>query len=308
MSHKTNLLIIAPGDIRKRFLGALIDAYKENDIIVDYLGYNNHVPDENELSDATDNKNAVLYFFPGNRSPRTIINHFFLINKSGKKVPVGLVPIKDNLNDFVQCAAKVHTRIKDVLTMALLAQRHPRYIRITNRIETILNEKPDRFPFFKWTGDVIFREDMVKGLNGGIGIALYVGHGRPVGWVGYYGLRIRHFENPENPIGAMISLCCHTASRRKVGISFAEQMVLKGISASGVGAVTSTLYSDNTRWAVQLTDIISSEVYNIGDLLIKACPLNDSAYKPYRLFGDPLSPIQTSLHCVENANNIKVYI
>lgn len=301
------ILIIAPGNTRIQFLGALINAYHVNNIETTFLDYKENVPGENEIKQAVNDVDAVLYIFPGNRAPGTIIRNLFLFSEDGKKVPVGLVPNKKNLKKFIDTASKVQLRAKDRVTLSILSQRHPRYIRVANRIETILATKSPDILFFKWTSDIVIREDMIKGLNSGLGVAIYLGHGRPVGWVGYYGLRPHHFKDPEKPLGNLISLCCHTANRRRIGLSFAEQIVMNGTAASCMGAVSGTLFTNNTRWAVQIVDRLTENVKNVGELLTKACPINPDSYNSYRLIGDPLAPLQATSTGIYIARSIKTY-
>ncbi len=305
---KIKLLIIVPRNTKEQFLGTLINAYESNGVDVDFLHYKNEVvPDGAEIKQAIKNKDYALYIFPGRRSPRSIINNLFLTSEEDKKVPVGIVPNTRKLQNFIEAAVKVHSRPKDDLSLALLAQRHPRYIKLADRIETIMNSKKNDVQFFKWTSDIIFREDMIDRLKAGLGIALYIGHGRPNGWVGYYGLRSHHFEGVTNPLGCLISLCCHTANRRKIGLSFAEQMVLNGAATSSLGAVSSTLHTNNTRWAVQIVDILSNEINTIGELLLNACPINPMVYKTYRLIGDPLAPLHATPEGIKYAKTINIY-
>lgn len=297
-----------PRNTKEQFLGTLINTYESNGVDVDFLYYKNDVvPDDAEIKQAIKNNDYALYIFPGRRSPRTIINNLFLISEEDKKVPVGIVPNNRMLQNFIDAAVKAHSRPKDDLSLSLLAQRHPRYIKLADRIETIMNSKKSKLSFFKWTSDIVFREDMIDRLKAGLGIALYIGHGRPNGWVGYYGLRSHHFEENSNPVGCIISLCCHTANRRRIGLSFAEQMVLNGAAAASLGAVSSTLHTNNTRWAVQIVDILSDEINTIGELLLNACPVNPAAYKNYRLIGDPLAPLNATPEGLNFAKTLNIY-
>jgi hypothetical protein len=302
-----NLLIIFPETMKNLFPGSLADAYRSGGIEPDLLTYRDAVPAETDLERELGNAVAVMFVYPGNRSPRTVIGNLFLTGGNGRKVPVGLVPFKKSISEFVKAAAMVQSRKRERISMALLAQRHPRYLRLADRVENLLELKDSSLAFFKWSADVVFREDMVRGLSGGLGLALYLGHGRPVGWAGYYGLRAHHFGKAEEPLGTLISLCCLTASRRRTGVSFSEQMVLKGFAASAFGAVSPTLHTDNTRWAVRLIEELTAGTGTIGDLILKACPENPAAYRPYRLIGDPLAPLYAGTGAVDLAGKIKIY-
>ena len=54
---------------------------------------------------------------------------------------------------------------------------------------------------FWWPADEIVRDDMTVGLGHGLAVALYVGHGRPSGWVGYAGVRAHHLADTVCPGG-----------------------------------------------------------------------------------------------------------
>ncbi|MBI5917021.1 MAG: hypothetical protein HY842_16745 [Bacteroidetes bacterium] len=303
------MLIAAPKDSAGAF-GALLEAYRENQVGVDFFTYGEHLPSETELAEAASGMDAVLFIVPGNRAPRTVVSGPFLLLKNGRKIPLGVLPAKnkESLGKFAAAAAHAQLRRKDSPSVALLSQRHPHYTRVSNRIETILQTSDATYPVFKWTSDIVLREDMLAGINGGLGLALYLGHGRPIGWVGYYGMRAHHFdEYLSHPLGGLISLCCHTASRRRTGLSFSESIVLKGAAASALGAVTSTQYADNTRWAVQLVDTLLTGVTTIGELIVKGLPMKPAAVNPYRLIGDPLAPIHAPAEGIELAKTINIY-
>jgi hypothetical protein len=242
-------LLIVPKE-HKGTLGALLEGYQESKVKCDLLYYNDNLPIETEIANAASDVNNVLFVVPGNRAPQTVISGPFISSGQNKKLPVGILPAKSKklLQQFALAAHQTHIREKYQPVLALLSQRLPRYLRVSERMESILKSGNTDFPVFKWTSDVVLKEDMLKGVNFGLGVALYVGHGRPVGWVGYYGTRAHHFdEYLLHPLGCMLSLCCHTASRRQTGLSFSEAVVLNGIAASALGAVTKTKHIDNTK-------------------------------------------------------------
>ena len=129
-----------------------------------------------------------------------------------------------------------------------------------------------------------------------------------MGWSGYAGLRMHHFEESErHPLGALLSLCCLTASRRKVGRSFAESLVLGGITSSCMAAVIPTLHTDNTRWAVRLVQAIAEGAETIGGLITSVLPMKESAVDAYRIIGDPLAPLWAPKAGAQFAKTIKIY-
>ena len=97
-----------------------------------------------------------------------------------------------------------------------------------------------------------------------------------------------------SPLGALLSLTCWTASRRGVGTSFSEQVVLQGAAAAAVGAIRPVLHLDNTRIVVALAAALRGPAPNVGSLL-RAMLLADGAPSAeaasYRLVGDPLASL-----------------
>jgi hypothetical protein len=288
--------------------GELVEAYRLNRILVDFLPYGKEVPNHRELNKTIGDHQAALFFFPARRAPGTIIENLFLTNHRGQAVPIGLVPVKGKgtIRNFCRTASKLQKRPQVERSLAVLAQRHPRYLKVASRIEKYLHQHSS-WHCFNWSSDVVIKEDMFTGLGSGMGLAIYLGHGRPKGWSGYYGTRIDHFSKSRKPMGAMVSLCCHTASRRRVSISFAENLVLKGISGASLGAINATLHQDNTRWAVRMMEVKPTVGLTIGELLRQSAPPNKNALTSYRLIGDPMSPVLTNPEALEIAKNVKIY-
>lgn len=304
-----DILIIAP-EAHFEALGVLRTAYEKVGVEVAHFPYENKLPPAATWLTATTGKDAVLLIAPSRRAPRTLTDSPLITRPDGLQIPIGLLMPKhpEELEVFAQAAAKVHLQQKAFPSLALLSQRHPRYKRLGERIEKILAPHRDRIPVFNWSSDLVFQEDMIKGLAGGLGTALYLGHGRPVGWSGYAGLRAHHFTEKEgHPLGSILSLCCLTASRRKVGRSFSESLVLEGHTASCLAAVIPTLHTDNTRWAVRVTQVISEGVKTLGDLINAVQPMKPSALNAYRIIGDPLAPLWAPKAGVQFAKTIKTY-
>jgi hypothetical protein len=139
-------------------------------------------------------------------------------------------------------------------------------------------------------------------------LGIYVGHGRPIGWVGYRGLRAHHFEHfGGEPLGAIVSLCCRTASRRRTGLSYAEALPLAGVAAASFGAVTDTRHTDNTRWAVRMCETVLEGVDTIGELVVRSAPPSASATSAYRIMGDPLAPLSAPRTGETRARAVRTY-
>ncbi len=259
------------------------------------------------LQRITEKTDATLVIGPRKRSPRTAIRGPVLRCGGGKLIPVGYVPDMGGkaLNVFAQTAAHIHQRVPALQPIAILSQWNPQYLRLATRIEDLLRIQKN--PVFRWTSDLILREDMVPGLRSGLAAAVYVGHGRPVGWVGYRGTRIHHLAGSVGePLGALISLCCRTASRKRVGLSFSEAVPMQGIAGSAFGSVTDTLHINNTRWAVRICAALKRGATHIGELIVNALPFDSEVVNEYRLLGDPVAPLFGASQAVQRAQTIKV--
>jgi len=299
--HKTIRLLV-PKSV-KTDLGPILDAYSACGHNTE-VGVFETVPNKKELEKMLNfDTDAVLMVCPPRRAPATLVDGPFLKNVE-KSIPIGLFPLrnKTSLQSFATTILKVHNKKKDVLSIALLSQKYPRYSHLVDRMKASLTGE---IASFRWTSHELTREDMIKGLRLGLGLSIYFGHGRPTGWVGYYGLRAHHFKtNNGQALGAMLNLCCNTASRRKVGYSFAEKMVMKGVTSASFAAVRPTLHTDNTRWSVGLCKAIEQGARSLDELLLQAAPLNNSAIEHYRIIGDPLASIYSSWASVEVAKGI----
>ncbi|MCC6287467.1 MAG: hypothetical protein IT249_06250 [Chitinophagaceae bacterium] len=301
-----NLLLVYPADMR--LAGeCLSEAYSLLQIRATCVEYSGRPPAtafyNNFLSADTD---AVLVVGKKSYAPSTVLPGPFLYTQ-GKKIPAAWLPLQKEADvfPFIQTLKKVHRRKKSTPGMALLAQWHPQYLRLTQRMSDLLE---DKIPVFKWTGDIITREDVVHALGSGLGMGIYFGHGRSVGWVGYYGMRSHHFESFEgNPLGCMLSLCCKTASRKRTGLSYAESLPLMGVSAAAFGAVRETRHTDNMKWAIRICTAINEGIDNLGDLLIHAEPPNIEAVEHYRIIGDPFAPLYSDAGSIKKAKAVEVF-
>ena len=266
------------------------------------------------LHQAQYSPDAVLVISPQRRSPANLVAGPLACNGAGGRMSVATLPWRGSgsLDRFVTAAMRAHQRAQDCAganpepAVALLGQWLPNYLRVIDRMETMLTASG--IAAFRWSGDGVTRDAMVSALSGGLGLAIYVGHGRPVGWVGYHGVRAAHLD-PEGaePIGAVLSLCCRTASRRRVGLSFAEALALSGRAAASFGAISDTLHSDNTRWAVGLCDAVAGPSRCLHDLLMQALPQSPTAARAYRIFGDPFAPITSPPMAITHARSIATF-
>jgi hypothetical protein len=195
---------------------------------------------------------------------------------------------------FAHAAAAVHARADRPecgTSVALLAQRSRRYLDLAGRIRRLLGESgrpPDSV--FWWPADEIVRDDLTIGLGHGLALVLYIGHGRPSGWVGYAGVRANHLSGRPAPGALIVSLACRTLNRRRVGLSFGERLVAQGGAAASIGAVPMTPHIANARWSLRFVDAISAGATTVGGLLAAAEPDLDVG-PVHRLIGDPLAPL-----------------
>jgi hypothetical protein len=232
-----------------------------------------------------------------------------MITVDSRKVPVSLVPAANKavVSTFVETAIAVHERKSPAQPVTLLGQRQPRYLQVTEKIYNELLRHDQERKVFRWTSDAVFPGDMLTGINQGASVCLYMGHGRPTGWSGYYGVRSHHIAAFKyKPAAAIISLCCWTAGRKDVKFSFCESLIMQGITAFAIGAVKPTLFTENTRWAINFSTAMQRGVETAAALVRASCPSQRSA-DHYRLFGDPTVPLLADEGFISAADKIKIY-
>jgi hypothetical protein len=300
------LLLAAPRD-RVGELAALVSAYRARGIRVDVWAYPQAMPGATALALRAEGADAVLLAGASRVAPRTALPGPFLETRDGRRLPAAWLPLgrRGSGDRFCLTAARVHGRRRARRSVAVFGQWHPRYLRLADRVEALLAE---RVPTWRWTGDIVDRDDLVRAVGAGLGLGLYLGHGRPVGWVAYRGLRARHFDTFEGePLGAMVALSCETASRRRTTLSFAEALPLAGVAAASFGAVMPTRHTDNTRWAVGVCEALCAGASTIGELVVRAAPLQASAAAAYRIIGDPLAPLGSDRDASRLARAVPVF-
>ncbi|MBS1752191.1 MAG: hypothetical protein JST63_20005 [Bacteroidetes bacterium] len=308
MWHKKNrqLLLAYPADMP--IAGkCLSEAYRYLKIKTMCIQYTGRPPEKNFYTNIlTGDIDAVLVVGKKAYAPSTVLPGPFLF-AAARKIPAAWLPIQkeEDVYLFIQTLKKVHRRRRTVPGMALLAQWHPQYLKLTQRMSDLMRHQ---IPVYKWTGDIITREGVVEALGSGLGLGIYFGHGRSVGWVGYYGMRSHHFQNFKGkPLGCMLSLCCKTASRKRTGLSYTESFPLMGISAASFGAVRETRHTDNMKWAIRICSALNEGVDNLGDLLLHAEPPNIEAVEHYRIIGDPFAPLYSDKGSIKIADAIPVF-
>lgn len=244
------------------------------------------------LGEALCGADGVLVIGDRRRSPRTSLPGPFLDDATGRAVPAGWLPdLGEGLAAFARAAARVERREGPAGPLAVLGQRERRYLRLAGRMEAKVGSPgADRLQLLRWTAERLTRDDLVRGLRLGIGAAVYFGHGRPSGWAAYHGLRAWHLTGvPGEPIGALLSVTCLTASRHRVGLSFSETVVTGGAAAAAVGAVGEVAHLDNMRWMLGLAAALRDGEQRLGPALLAAAPTDTRLHTPYRIIGDPLA-------------------
>lgn len=238
---------------------------------------------------------AGLVVSNGARSPRNALPSAVISTENGRRVPVGWLPLQarsSGLEIAFGAAARVATRRqRSGTTVAVLGQWVERYLRLSVRMSSYLARPSlSHVDTVRWTAEMITRDQLAVGLDSGLGAVVYFGHGRPSGWAAYHGVRAHHLRVSE-PMGAILSMTCYTASRWRVGRSFAEQMVLQGSAAAAVGAVRPVEHLENTRWMVGVARALASGHSDLGSVLAAAVPTEVHAKSGYRIIGDPLASL-----------------
>jgi hypothetical protein len=292
-------------------LAELVQAWQDGGTRVSLCAYAGAMPVLEQLVRQTEGLDAALLIGPPRRAPATALSAPYVLDRRARRVPMAWLPATSApaLRRFAAAAARTHQRDHDRppgprTGVALLGQWHRQYLQVVDRMAALIAPAAATF---RWTADVILREDLLLALGSGLGLGVYVGHGRPVGWVGYHGMRRHHFDGfAGEPLGALFSLCCRTASRRRTGLSYAESLPLNGVAAASFGAINDTLHTDNTRWAIGLCDALLAGAQTVGELVARAAPGSPAALSAYRLVGDPLAPLGMSHAAMQRAASVSL--
>jgi hypothetical protein len=240
-------------------------------------------------------RSTVLVVGPPRRSPRTMLPGLFVRNSSGERVSIGWLPdAPESLDVFARAATRCLQRPDTERPFVVLGQWEDRFLRVGLRTTRWFEKHPGHARVFQWTAERIARPDMLAGLRLGPAGAIYFGHGRPNGWAGYHGVREGDFAAPwPEPVGALLALCCENASRHRRGTSFAETLVLRGVCAGAMAAVTKSKHAHNRIWGPALCEALTRHpIDTLGDLLLRAEVPEDLVRRtPYRIIGDPAAPL-----------------
>ncbi|WP_377640121.1 hypothetical protein [Oryzobacter terrae] len=286
-------------------LGPLLDVWRRGPglRLVPWESFGPRGPDTADLSRLASGSGALLLVGPRNRAPRTVLPGPVVTDASGRAVAAAWLPMTSarDVARFAAAAARVHDRggAGTTRTLVVLGERQPRFDRLAERVTAIGAEAGAGaggadLRTRRCTAYDLTRDDTVALLAAGPALGVYVGHGRPVGWVGYAGMRAHHLAaaaaSPgHEPMAALLSLTCRTASRRRTGLSFAEALPLAGVATATLGAVGPTRHTANARWAVRVARDAGS-ARTVGDLVVAISP-HDPHAADHRLVGDPTAPL-----------------
>lgn len=295
-------LLVAPGPSLAR-LRPLIDAHARLRPvrIVEYVERRAPSLDDVELSDV---RGALLVTTP-EHAPETALSAPF-VTQGGARIPIGTLPLTDEsgLERFVAAAVEVHGRLPRAEPIALLGEWDPHVRRMVARAQQILGRSTEPpLSTLCWTADRIVRRDLIEGLGLGLAGAFYFGHGRPYGWCGYHGLHTRHLQYLNGrPLGGVLSLTCNTAQRGGKALSFAEELVTRGITPAVLAATAPTRTIGNWWWATRVCQVLrATPDITVGELVVSALPPKEAFYRGYRLIGDPLSPLRGAENALQRA-------
>ena len=149
-----------------------------------------------------------------------------------------------------------------------------RYLDLAGRIRRLLGDAGR--PTTRCSGGRPTRSSATtssRGLGHGLAVAVYVGHGRPSGWVGYAGVRpTTSTGTADRPERVVVSLACQTVEPPPHRAVVRRGAVAQGTAAAAIGAVGETDHIANARWALRLVDALAAGRRTAGELLVAAEP------------------------------------
>jgi hypothetical protein len=251
---------------------------------------------------------ALVVVAPRRCGPRKMLPGLWVHDATGKSVPVGWLPdITSRLAVFAEATARLLRRAPSPASLAILGQWEDRFSRVALRTSRWFEKHSAHQTVFHWTADRVSRPDLVTGLQAGLGAAIYYGHGRANGWAGYHGVRVADFTVPwPEPLGALLALCCENASRRGGRLSFAEELVLRGVCGGTIAAAGKSRHTDNRRLGPALCEVLTDRRNLTLASLIASADLPEDFWKgtPYRFIGDPLAPLAAARDAATKAAGI----
>jgi hypothetical protein len=175
------------------------------------------------------------------------------------------------------------TLVPPLLTVALLGDRQARTSALLDRAEAGLSGAG---VVHRWDAGSVTRRAMLAGLRSGVRLAIYTGHGTPSGWPTYGGVRAGDLAGRARaPIGALVCLTCHGATRDASGRSFAEELVASGVAEAVVAAEGDVAHEmDEALLAALVQLLVDGSAATVGELVEGlAAAVPDC---PYSVVGD----------------------
>lgn len=251
---------------------------------------------------------GILVVVPRRHGPRRHLTGPWIRDRHGQQVPVGWLPhVPTDLTLYALAMARVLRRPHTLGALAVLGQWEDRFLRVALRTARWFQKHQPAPAVFHWTADRIGRPDMIAGLRHGPGAAIYYGHGRANGWAGYHGVRATDFPAPwAEPVGGLLALCCDNASRRGGGLSFIEQLVLRGVCGGALAACAKSRHDQNRLLGPALCEVLTNHpTLTLAELVARAdLPAGFWERTPYRFIGDPLVPLAAASTAAANSRQI----
>lgn len=244
---------------------------------------------------------AVVITGDARKAPRVAVPGIFLRAPNGCSVPCGWLPEADaRLTHYAQCAAAVVSRESlgaENGPFILLGEFDERALETVSRVQAELGENAQ---VFRWTAERIALHDLMDALGAGPAMALYFGHGNSFGWLGYGGFAAADaISFRGDPLGAILSLTCETASRGPEGLSFCEELVLSGVCAAALGAVSRVSHRRNAMLGLEFAKAARKTPATLADLF-NAANISSAKLRHYRLIGDPLARLVGAVKSTES--------
>lgn len=263
---------------------------------------------EDPAAHLPENAAALLIVAPRRRGPHSALPGLWVPDAAGRRVPVGWLPdVPFGLATYAHAAARILDREHRLGALAVLGQWEDRFLRVALRTSRWFEKHPPAPRTFHWTADRLSRPDLIAGLQSGLGAAIYYGHGRANGWAGYHGVRRTDFPTPwPEPLGALFALCCQNAGRKGARLSFAEELVLRGVCGGALAATRKTRHEANRMLGPALCEVLTQHPHlTLADAVSRMdLPADFWKKTPYRFLGDPLTPLSAAPTAIAQAEQI----
>jgi hypothetical protein len=230
---------------------------------------------------------AAWLVVPADLAPEVAAPGTHLTAKNGRHVPVGLVRAESmTLTTIASLQHRLRIRL-GAGPVVLLASREERARELVAELQVQLR-RGRRLPFARFTAERLPRYALPDALAWGPGVAIYVGQGHTRGWAGYGGVEAWLLDvSGARPLGAILSVTCHAATRISSAPSFSEELVGRGRCAAALGSIDLTPHVENRSLALAVVRRLADGATTLADAL----PVGHLALARYRLIGDPLAPL-----------------